>query len=722
MDDVIRLSDQYYIIAESDRAARPTRVLKHGESFAVFDLHGDIATSAENTEHGLYHEGTRFLSRLELLLGDRQPLLLSSTVRQENDLFTADLTNPDVSRGESVVVARGEVHIFRSRVLWEGVLYDKLRVANYAQQPLEVPLVLRFGADFADIFEVRGAERARRGALSAAVESEREVRLRYEGLDGVTRTTSLVCDPVPDEIATGHVCFRLHVAPRGSVSLVLTAACQIDGQGPAVHTFDEACELALQAQRAARARGAHVYTANEGFNDWINRSAADLQMMTTDTPAGLYPYAGVPWFSTVFGRDGIITAFEMLWADPDLARGVLGFLAATQADSSSPASDAEPGKILHELRGGEMAALGEVPFARYYGTVDATPLFVMLVDAYYRRTGDTGFVRFLWPHVQRALAWIHEYGDRDGDGFVEYARRSEKGLVQQGWKDSNDSVFHEDGTLAEPPIALAEVQGYTYGAWSGAARLAAVLGLHDEAEGYALRAERLREAFEAAFWCEDLGTYAMALDGHKRPCRVRSSNAGQCLFSGIVRPDRAARVAATLFDEDGFSGWGIRTLSAVEARYNPMSYHNGSVWPHDNAVIAAGLARYGLTDALLRLFTGLFDMSLNVDLHRLPELVCGFHRRTGEAPTLYPVACAPQAWAAGAVYLLLQSVLGLTIDGPERRVTFRRGLLPGWLRWIRVERLRVGDTTADLLLERHERDLGVLVLQRDGDVEIVAVK
>jgi glycogen debranching enzyme len=722
MEDVIRLSEQFYIIAETDRAAKPTRVLKHGESFAVFDLHGDLSASSENIEHGLFHEGTRFLSRLELRLGERRPLLLSSTVRHENDLFTADLTNPDVSRNDVIVVPRGELHIFRSRVIWDGVVYEWVRATNYGLQPLEVPLRLCFGADFADVFEVRGMARAHRGISAARVQSDRTVHLEYVGLDRARRTTRVAFDPAPAVLTAEEARFGLHLVPRGTTSVLLTVACDVEDRTAPVTSFERACAAAGQAQSAARARACHVFTAHEGLNDWINRSAADLQMMTTETSAGLYPYAGVPWFSTVFGRDGIITAFEVLWSDPDVARGVLGFLAATQADASDAASDAEPGKILHELRGGEMAALGEVPFARYYGTVDATPLFVMLADAYYERTGDRPFVRFLWPHVERALAWMRDIGDRDGDGFIEYARRSEKGLVQQGWKDSNDSIFHHDGTLAEPPIALCEVQGYAYGAWRGAARMAAALGQDAAAAAYDQRASALQEAFEAAFWVEELGTYALALDGQKRPCRVRASNAGHCLFTGIVRPDRAARVAAVLLDEDGFSGWGVRTLSARETRYNPMSYHNGSIWPHDNALIGAGLARYGLTDALMRVCTGIFDLSLDVDLHRLPELVCGFHRRAGEAPTLYPVACAPQAWAAGAVYLLLASALGLSVSAPDRRILFRRATLPPWLRWVRLERLIVGDAAVDLLLERHENDVGVRVLRRSGDVEIVTVK
>ena len=718
MEDVIRLSEQFYIIAETDRAAKPTRVLKHGESFAVFDLHGDFSASSENIEHGLYYEGTRFLSRLELLLGERQPLLLSSTVRHENDLFTADLTNPDVSHNDMIVVPRGELHIFRSRVVWDGAMYEWIRLTNYALRPLEIPLGLRFGSDFADIFEVRGMTRDRRGESAARVDGDGTVHLDYVGLDNVRRTTHLVFDPAPPLLTADEARFGVQLAPRGSTSVLLTVACDIETRMAPVTSFDRACAAAGQAQSAARARACHVFTANEGVNDWINRSAADLQMMTTETSAGLYPYAGVPWFSTVFGRDGIITAFEVLWSDPDVARGVLGFLAATQADSVSAPNDAEPGKILHELRGGEMAGLGEVPFARYYGTVDATPLFVMLADAYYDRTGDLAFVRFLWPHIGRALDWMRTHGDRDGDGFVEYARRSEHGLVQQGWKDSHDSIFHADDTDAEPPIALCEVQGYAYAAKRGAARLADRLGDEDLAARLAREAEWLRLRFEEAFWCEDLGTYALALDGAKRPCRVRTSNAGHCLFTGIASEARARRTSETLMDRSSLSGWGIRTVAAGEIRYNPMSYHNGSVWPHDTALAAAGMARYGLRRPAVELLSALLDASTHLDLHRMPELVCGFHRRPGEGPTLYPVACAPQSWAAASVFLLMQSCLGLIVEGGERRVVFDRPMLPDCIPWMKLQDLRVGEAMVDLQLVRHDEQVLVEVVHKVGEVAL----
>lgn len=552
--------------------------------------------------------------------------------------------------------------------------------------------------------------------------------LGYEGLDGHARRTRIVLDPAPEWQGDARAVYTVRLEPHAESTFRWGIACEVDE--PAAHarrtrvaaTYEAASDEAARALANARAPEPQIHTSNTQFNHWLNRSLADIHLLRTDTPYGPYPYAGVPWYSTVFGRDGIITALQCLWMSPQLARGVLACLAATQADEEDADRDAQPGKILHEMRAGEMAALGEIPFGRYYGSIDATPLFAMLADAYLQRTGDLEFAQLLWPHVERALAWVDSYGDPDGDGFYEYARRSPTGLLNQGWKDSHDAVFHADGSPAEGPVALCEVQAYVYAAKLGAARIAGALGLAARAGRLADEAAHLRERFEAAFWCDDLGTYALALDGGKRACRVVTSNAGHCLYAGIASDERAHRVAQTLTGEPSFSGWGIRTVSMHERGYNPMSYHNGSVWPHDNALIAAGFARYGLKEATMKVLTGLFDSALFFDQHRLPELFCGFPRRPGESPTHYPVACSPQAWAAGAVLLCLQACLGMEVRNPNPAVKFTDPALPPFIESMVIRGLKVGDASVDLVFSRHGEDVGINVLGRTGRVSVVTVK
>jgi len=720
--DVIRLHDEYYILATSSLADDRTRVLKDGETFCVLDRAGDVQPVGRGHQ-GLYHDGMRHLSRLELRLDGERPILLSSTVTEDNALVAVDLTNPRLGRSEGPDLQQDWVHVFRSAVLHDGACHQRLRARSYAMEPLRLTFTLAFEADFVDLFEVRGLRRPRRGERLAPERTADGMVLAYRGLDGVVRETHLAFDPPPDALEPGEARFVVDLAPGAERTVRLVVGCR---PGASARTgevsYETAAERSRTALRGRTGQGSRIDSSNEQFNDWLNRSAADLRMLLTETSHGAYPYAGVPWFSTPFGRDGIITALETLWIDPTIAAAVLRFLAATQADEVSEAADAEPGKILHEARGGEMAALGEVPFRRYYGTVDATPLFVVLAHAYFERTGDRAFLREIWPHVDRALGWMDRHGDRDGDGFLEYARHGPHGLLNQGWKDSGDAVFHADGRLAEPPIALCEVQAYAFGAKQGAAALADALGEPERGRALRDQAEALRQRFEDAFWCEELGTYAIALDARKQPCRVRSSNAGQCLFTGIAGFERARAVAETLMADASFSGWGVRTVPASERRYNPLSYHNGSVWPHDNALIAAGMARYGLKAPVLRVLAGLFDATLFLDLHRMPELFCGFTRRPGEGPTLYPVACAPQAWSAAAAFLLLQATLGIRIFAAERRLLFASPQLPPFLGRVRIEGLRVGAATLDLLLHRHPDDVGIEVLRREGDVELLVVK
>jgi glycogen debranching enzyme len=714
--------DRYHILATSSLTLSGARVLKQGDTFAVFDRFGDVRPLGRLGAQGLYHEGTRFLSALRLLVDGERPLLLSSIVRENNVLLAVDLMNPDLQRDGQLLVPHGTLHVFRSKSLWKSACYEHIQISNFGPTRIALELRLEFAADFADVFEVRGTRRERRGTLHDAEITQNGVVLSYTGLDGERRATRLEFAPAPDQTGPSHATFRIELETKQTRDLYLTAVCEIgdarpDHPPPFETAYAEACNALATIEREA----CSIYTANEQFNDWLNRCVADLHMMITETPAGLYPYAGVPWFSTPFGRDGIWSSLEALWLNPGIARGVLRFLAAAQADSVDTLADAEPGKIIHEMRSGEMARLREIPFGRYYGSVDSTPLFVVLAAEYFEGTADLDTIVTIWPNIERALDWIDRYGDRDGDGFVEYGR-SKEGLVHQGWKDSHDSVFHADGTPAEGPIALCEVQGYVYAAKLGAALLASVLGKRDLETRLRSQAEELRARFDQAFWCEDIGSYALALDGAKRACRVRTSNAGHCLWSGIALSERAPIQAAQLLSSEMFSGWGVRTLASNEQRYNPMSYHNGSIWPHDNAIVAAGLARYGMKDQAARVLGALFDASLFVDLHRLPELFCGFARRPGEGPTLYPVACSPQAWAAAAPFMLLKSVLGFVVEASDARVRFDHPALPQFLGEVKINKLKVGSSFVDLVLHLYPEDVGINVAGRRGKVEVVAVK
>ena len=710
---------QYYIATTASRADDRARVLKYGRMFFVFDRLGDVQISGMG-EEGLFHDGMRHLSELSLLLWNARPLLLSSTVATNNFLFTADIANLDVFREGSIAIHRGVLHLVRSRFLWQDSCFEKLFFVNHGLEELDVPIRIDFDADFTDVFEVRGTTRERRGRRLEPQIDRNSVTLRYEGLDGVIRETLIQSDVTPKRVSEAAFEFELSLRPKDKVSLQLEVTCNPESSRKLVG-YTDALSSARFELSSLNKSFPQITSSNSRFSDWIARSLSDLEMMIAGNPEHNYPYAGVPWFSTVFGRDGIITAMQTLWLNPDIAKGVLEFLASSQADEVDPVADSEPGKILHEMRRSEMAALGEVPFGRYYGSVDATPLFVMLAAAYFSRTGDRLLLKRLWPHVERALRWIDEYGDIDHDGFVEYTRHSRQGLVQQGWKDSNDSVFHSDGRMAEAPIALCEVQGYVYAAKLGAAHLARVLGNVNRACELEVQAEDLRTNFEEKFWSDQLGTYALALDGHKKPCLVRTSNAGHCLFTGIASPERARRVAETLMDPDSFTGWGIRTVAKTESRYNPLSYHNGSVWPHDNSIIAAGFAKFGFKKKAGEILLALLDLSDEVELHRLPELFCGLKRRPTEGPTLYPVACSPQAWSAAAPFLILESCLGISVEAERGRIVFDRPFLPEGIPQLAIRNLRCGKSVADLLLERRGDSVLVHPEQKHDDLEIVTI-
>jgi glycogen debranching enzyme len=719
--DVIEIGQQFYISANSSLADDRTRVLLHGDTFAVFDRSGDIQPVGSG-QQGVFHNEMRHLSRLELKLCGVRPLLLSSTIREDNVLFAADLTNPDLELPSGSPLPRGTLHIYRTKFLSDGICHDRLILHNYGEAPIDVELSLDFDADFADIFEIRGEKRKRKGEILPEEVDRSAVTMSYEGLDRVRRNTRVECSAPECKPHEGGISIPLHLEAQSENSFTIRVECLREGLDVQVQPYDAALQSLVQERATGPLADVNIETSNERFNAWLRRSHADLAMMVTRTPFGPYPYAGVPWYSTIFGRDGIITALELLWLAPDVARGVLSFLAATQATSFDPERDAEPGKILHELRKGEMAELREVPFGRYYGTVDGTPLFLVLAAAYYERTADQEFLRSIWPNILAGLEWIDRYGDRDGDGFVEYARQNDNGLVQQGWKDSNDSVFHSDGRLAVGPIALCEVQSYGYAAMRGIANVARDLFQPQLAEKLEAQAAELREKFEKAFWSHDLSLFVLALDGEKNQCRVRASNAGHCLFSGIASEAQQLCVSKAMLEPAFFSGWGIRTVVTGEKRFNPMSYHNGSMWPHDNAVIAYGSLRRPEKELALGVLSGLFDLSDKASLHRLPELICGFARRPGKGPTLYPVACSPQAWAAGAVFMVLQACLGLEIRAREQKLFLHHSALPEWLQHVQIRNLYVGSACVDLAFERYGETVGVNIVRRSGHLEIIALR
>lgn len=717
---VIEHEGQYYILAESSFADQKNIILKQGDSFGIFDRYGDIYPVGK-THYGLFHEGTRFLSQLEFTIQDKKPLLLSANLREENEVLTVDLTNPDYFDEElGKLLEHGSFHILRKKFIYEKNYYERFELENFQNIPLTFNAAFRFNNDFADIFEIRGMKRSAKGQFKGYSGDTNSLQIEYLGLDGVTRKTEIRISCDRDiRIKENYAEFEITLQAKEKKSFYLTTTFITDDQIPDILTFDEAREELMEQVQARKCESCRFVSSNEQFNSWLEGSLSDLYTLITKTEHGLYPYAGIPWYSTAFGRDGIITALMCLWMDPVIAKGVLNYLADTQATEHNTFRDAEPGKIFHETRKGEMAATKEIPFELYYGTIDATMLFVVLAGEYFKRTNDLATLREIWPNIKAAISWINDYGDIDNDGLVEYQKKSEIGLDNQGWKDSFDSVFYKNGELAKLPIALSEVQAYTYDAKIKAAEMAEVLLEKDYAQQMREEAKHLKEKFNRLFWSEENAIFVLALDGDKNQCDVRSSNAGQCLFSRIADPEKAQKTINTLLSEDMFSGWGIRTISTKEKKYNPMSYHNGSIWPHDNALIAYGMQRYGVKEGVNRIFNSMMDTSLFMEDKRLPELFCGFDRRKAEGPTAYPVACSPQAWAVASVFIMIQSCLGIEIDAENRLLRFNEPSLPDFLDFIVINDLQISTGSISFMAERNHESVAIKVLKKAGDVNII---
>lgn len=697
-------------------ASRSARTLKNNEIFAIMDASGDIYP---DRQQGVFRAETRFVSRWELRLNGQRPVLLNSTLKQDNSLLLVDLTNPGQPE---YGLSQGSVHMFRTRFLWRNGSYERLKVVNYGATATTLSFSFAYSADYQDTFEMRGLVRPARGrACATDIQGER-VTLSYVGLDQVTRRTLFQFSGSAATLTDSTALCVMRLEPGEEAVLCITSAFWEGDDEPAVLDYDtayaEQARSLLDAQDKTRVTG-----SNPQFTLWLDRSAADIGMLMTETPSGPYPYAGIPWQSAAFGRDGLITALETVWIDPSIARGVLESLARSQADHVDSDRKAEPGKILHETRRGEMAALNEVPFGAYYGSIDSTPLFVLLAARYHERTADSAFLERLWPPIERALRWMQIDGDRDGDGFIEYQQEPGAALGHQGWRDSPEAIFDERGELARGSIALCDVQAYTYAAKSALAPVARALGRDRLGAQLDSEAQALQARFMRAFWRPDKRFFALALDGDKRPLGIYGSHAGAALFAGIASKAAAAEVAAAVMDEAFFSGWGVRTLARGEPRHNPLSSYHGAVWPHDNALLAAGLARYGYKDAVIRITEGLFDVTRFMDLQRLPALFSGLSRHHDEAPTLYPGACSPSAMASGSAFLLLQSCLGLTIKaaGPPS-IHFAYPRLPAFLTELRLEGLRVNAATVDLVVRRYREDVSVNVLFRHGELDVVVVR
>lgn len=696
---------------------RDALVIREGGTFLLTDTDGGVPLKNKRG-FGLYHADTRHLSGYEFTLHNVEPVLLTSTA----ELGFAQqqvLTNPMMVGQAGRNLERQTVEIRRVRAISDDILEETLTVTNYNTFPVTLDLSYRFEADFADIFEVRGYDRKQRGRILPPRVEESSVHLSYEGRDGQLRQTDVHFEPAPLELTANHALHRIDLDHLGTAVIGIEVHFKAREESP--HST-----LSHHFEQVAGAYGewfesmAQIETDNQLFDEVLQRCLSDIRILWARTPDGTeYPAAGTPWFDAMFGRDSIIAALQTLAIRPDIARSVLRALASKQGSQEDPERDEEPGKILHEYRVGDMANSGELPFDPYYGSIDSTPLFLVLAAEYFRSTNDIDFMHSLGDSIRRALSWITVYGDPNGIGWLAYEKRSEKGLVNQGWKDSWDAIFHANGEFLDPPIALAEVQGYAYAALAGASQVLGALGDHQIAADLVRAARRVSRRFNQEFWLPEEGYYAVALDGSGEPAASITSNIGQALWAGIISPDRARDVVNRLMSPAMFSGWGLRTLSSESVRFNPYGYHLGTVWPHDNALIASGLKKYGFADEANRVFSALFEAAQSFRYFRLPELFGGGERAPHRGPVDYPVACKPQAWAAGSIPMMLTHSLGLAPDATGNCLHIVKPKLPAFLREVQVKSLRVGGAEVDLHFERRGSRTRFTVTRLDGNLQVM---
>jgi glycogen debranching enzyme len=693
---------------DEDKGHSAQIALKCGDSFLIMDGCGDFLPSRR--EMGLFRHGTRFLQTCNLFLEGRAVVPLSHQVTATGNMCRMDLTNRPLTIDQHGTIEQGIIHIERFVELEQDYLVHSFLITSFHTDTLPLKVSLKLGTDFCDLFEVRGLVRTKQGEHQSTTQNATSLQFNYRGLDEIERTTNIQYEPIADHIYANILDWALNLTRSEPIKIRVAIHMETAG----TETFASAKPTVTLWRNSPPPS---IITDDAFFNRLLKRGTQDIMMLSTMTPHGYFPYAGIPWFNCPFGRDGLVAALQFLPLFPQVARGTLEFLAAYQGTKVEAFTDEEPGKILHEFRTGEMANCREIPYVPYYGTVDATPLFLILLEGYIRWTNDLELLEKLWPNAVAAAQWMVKYGDQDGDTFLEYHRVSEQGLGNQGWKDSWDGITHSDGRIARSPLALSEVQGYAYAAYRAMSYLAKKRRLDEQAQDWDRTAEILQSNFLRHFWWEEEQVFYQALAENKEKCDVVSSNAGQCLWTGIVPESIARKVIARLMRDDMFSGWGMRTLSTSARRFNPMSYHNGSVWPHDTAFIGAGFALYGGKKEAAKLLKSLFDASHHFEDGRLPELYCGFPRHEGYGPTRYPVACSPQAWATGAPFTLVSALLGMNPNAEEQRLTLHQPTLPDWLDKLEIRGMHVGTRQVHLRFLRMGGHTEV-VLGQDNEVDI----
>lgn len=700
-------------------------VLKEGDLFFLCEPNGDVPLGRLHAA-GLYYHDCRFLDGYELrVAGHPLEVLVSTAGRGYQSLV--ELTNPELISPDGQVVA----HLETIGVTWTRTLdastpalYDTISIRSFEQRPVVLPVTLAFHAGFQDVFSVRSLDFEPPGTMMPPRAEGRHLDLAYLGQDGLTRKVAVVFAEPPErwDRTTAYFSVALNPRERRDISLVvsLSETTEADDEShrrqPLV-SHDTVVSRHTSSEDAWRSEHAQVRSSSPLLDAIMERSFRDLYLLRNVREGQEYFAAGVPWFSALFGRDSIISALQTLAFDAGIARQTLRVLSSLQGRASDPWREEQPGKILHELRVGELAHTGQVPHSPYYGSIDATPLFLILAAEFFAWTGDRATIEELRPHIDAALAWSRD--SADGNGYLSYCPTGGDGLLNQGWKDSDTGVPGSDGRPAEPPIALVEVQAYAYLARTRLADMFRRLGEPERAEQLQEEAVALRRRFEQDFWVESRGCYALALQKDGRQVAVCSSNAGHVLWAGMASEDRARRTRKRLMRPDMFSGWGVRTLSEGETAYSPVGYHVGTVWPHDNSLIVSGFRRYGFDKAALRVFSGMTEAAMHFELYRLPELFAGFSRADYEVPVDYPLASKPQAWAAGAVPYMLTSLLGLQPETDADRLNIVCPVLPESVDWLELDGLKVGPHRADLRFERTRGGVAVQVRRKDRPLEIL---